>query len=184
MADQGLHLPVEEIDRTVDVPLERDGRDVVDDDSEVLFSLVKTLLEALPLGDVEEQAGDVFDPAVGITDDVTPLVDPDVIPGLGADPVLAGAGLAGLQGIDEGSLGEVAICFEDQVRPLPLPSLELFLGVAGHGLHLPVEEIDASVSVAPKENGRNVRENDLKVPVHSLQHRKIDPGPQASRARG
>src|ERR1035437_5295051 len=109
MADQGLHLPVEEIDRTVDVPLERDGRDVVDDDSEVLFSLVKALLEALPLGDVEEQAGDVCDPAVGITDDVTPLVDPDVIPGLGGDPLLPRVGLAGLQGIDKGFPGGAAI---------------------------------------------------------------------------
>jgi hypothetical protein len=164
--DQRLHLLVEKIDRAVDIPLERDGRDVVDDDSEVLLGFMKALLEVLALCDVEEQAADIFDPALGIADDVTPLMDPDLISGPGVDPVLPDIGLAAVQGIDEGLLDETAVSFEDQVGPLPLPGLEVLLGVARHGLHLPVEEIDAAVGVASKDDGRNVVENGLEVPVH------------------
>jgi len=81
-----------------------------------------------------------------------------------------------LQGFLQFQLGQgqsQVICHPD---PQGLPRLPSFrvrrcqqAGVAGHGLHLPVEEIDASVSVAPKDDGRNVGENGLEVPVHCPQ---------------
>src|SRR6266542_2546882 len=166
MSGYRLNLVVEEIDGAVEIPLEGDRRNVRDDDPEVLLGPSKTLLQISALGDVEEQAVDMIDRTVRITDDLASFLDSDQVAGLAADPVLPRVGPAGLQRIDEYSLGLVPVRFEDAIRPLRVARLHLFRGVARHGLGLSVEEIDGSVGVAPKESGRNVGENLSEVPVH------------------
>src|SRR6266511_2780419 len=156
MSGHRLNLVVEEIDGAVQIPLEGDRRNVRHDDPEVLLGPPKTLLQIPALRDVEEKPVDMIDRAVQITDDLASLLDPDQVAGLAADPVLPRVGPAGLQRIDEDALRLVPVRFEDTIRPLRVARLQLFRGVARHGLGLSVEEIDGSVGVAPKESGRNV----------------------------